>query len=94
VQYLEHILVGVAFLIFLGVAGVVGLAFLVRLARGKPGPGRAATIYPIPPPERDSGRHVSLLDLVDDHLAAEDRRRRRETISGKVYDWAQPTPKA
>lgn len=94
-QYLEHILFGVALLIFVGVAALVGLAVLVKVARGRPGPGRA-TIYPIPPAERGTGQHRSLLDLVDEHIVTEELARRRKRFSDKLFDFVQESspPKA
>lgn len=93
-QYLEHILFGVALLIFVGVAALVGLAVLVKVTRG-PKPGRNPTIYPIPPAERGTGLHRSLLDLVDEHIVTEELARRRKRFSDKLFDFVQDqSPKA
>lgn len=94
--YVEYAVVGVAFLIFLFVVGAVLLGLAIKLlAGGKKKPSGAAVVYPIPPAEKGTGQHVSLLDLVDAHVAAEDTARRRKQVSDKLYDWMQPpAPKA
>jgi hypothetical protein len=94
VQYLEYAVLSFALLIFLAVVAFVGIGLLVKAFAGSKAKARATpVIYPIPPAERGTGAHVSLLDLVDDHVAHEDRRRRRQKVSDRLYDWTQdPKP--
>lgn len=94
-QYLEYGFALFALLAFVGVACAAVLVLLVKLSRGRGRP-TAPTIYPIPPAERGTGQHRSLLDLVDEHIVAEEIARRRRKFSDKLFDFVQDSgpPKA
>jgi hypothetical protein len=75
VQYLPWVAVGIAFLIFVGVAGLVIVAVGVKLLAGGP---KLPRVVPTAAPRAQSAG--DMLDLVEAHLAAEDRRRRLQRL--------------
>jgi hypothetical protein len=91
VQYVEYAVLGVCCLIFLAVVAFVVIALVAQSMRG-PKKAPVATLYPIPPAERGTGQHTSLLGLFDQHRAEMIAEKAREDLRRKLFDLIQETP--
>jgi flagellar basal body-associated protein FliL len=92
-EYIGYAVLGVCLLLFLGVAAVVIIAVIAKSNSTKAAPKPpVATLYPIPPAERGSPQHTSLLDLFDRHKAEVVAEQARDELKKKLRDLIMDTP--